>query len=163
MKPRLSIIRTCFSDVFTFGFIGLPLVFWIVYGLALVSGQIDMPWRLRHVSDEDAPMILVAAVAVTVLFFLLLILRLRFIQCVFGKGEVIGCRITEIKNSPRWAKIRYRYRFRNVAYQGVRYLPSWVVEYREKEKAALIIDPDKPKRSFLVGLFAKDDKGVSLS
>ena len=158
MKPRLSIIKSIFSDVFSFGFIGSPLVLWIIYGLSLLSGQFELPWRLSRISVEDAPVMLVVAIAVTIVFLLLLILRLRYIQRIFAKGEVIGCRITEIKNAPRWARIRYRYRFRDITYHGVRYLPTRVVEYSENETTPLILDPEKPKKSFLFDLFAKDQE-----
>jgi hypothetical protein len=156
MAYQLSVGRVWKRDWPSFVLVGFTGCLWLMVVGAYLLLVFRFPddhdgWRLAHLLS-------VIVAGITLLCGSIIILRLRTIRRVFRSGEVVHGRVESIGENSEdigYAQLAYQYQARDYQTKNVTEAAAERGKMKPGDNVAIVVDPSKPSRAFVVKLFVE--------
>jgi hypothetical protein len=153
--PKPSPIRIIKSDYFALLTVLAPLAFWLIYLALAYFGYLPHPRGGGPLSASDAPFFLKLALVTTLVCVPLLIWRVRHFRAVFGHGEEVIGRITNVFFFRDRGRVEFTYTYAGQRYRARNALhrTKEAAALKEGDEVVLVVSRSEPRRAYIRDLF----------
>ncbi len=157
-NKELNVGKLLFMDYGCFLFLMFPVMSWVLTGIGYFrsiygSKLIENP----DINAESLPFFLYLAIGLTVVFVPLLLRRIGIFRRVWEQGRTASGWITGVSFYRGRGTLRYNYEFqgKNVESANTVMRNKQTRDLQSGMPVEVMVDPEKPKRGFLVYLYSK--------